>query len=40
LIRAIVFDASGTLLNDIYAVWKANSDTYLLSEYMALELLK
>ncbi len=27
-IRAIVFDASGTLLNDIYAVWKANSDVY------------
>ena len=23
-IRAIVFDASGTLLNDIHAVWKAN----------------
>src|SRR4030042_558874 len=27
-IRAIVFDASGTLLNDICAVWKANSDAY------------
>jgi HAD superfamily hydrolase (TIGR01549 family) len=27
-IKAIVFDASGTLLNDIYAVWKANSDAY------------
>ena len=23
-----MFDASGTLLNDIYAVWKANSDAY------------
>ncbi len=27
-IKAIVFDGSGTLLNDIYAVWKANSDAY------------
>jgi len=27
-IKIIVFDASGTLLNDIYAVWKANSDAY------------
>jgi len=27
-IKAIVFDASGTLLNDIYAVWKANADAY------------
>jgi phosphoglycolate phosphatase-like HAD superfamily hydrolase len=27
-IKTIVFDASGTLLNDIYAVWKANSDAY------------
>ena len=27
-VRAIVFDASGTLLNDIHAVWKANSDAY------------
>jgi len=27
-IRAIVFDASGTLLDDIYAVWKANLDAY------------
>ncbi len=27
-IRAIVFDASGTLLNDIHAVWKANSAAY------------
>jgi len=27
-IKTVVFDASGTLLNDIYAVWKANSDAY------------
>jgi HAD superfamily hydrolase (TIGR01549 family) len=27
-IKTIVFDASGTLLNDIHAVWKANSDAY------------
>lgn len=27
-IRAIVFDASGTFLNDVYAVWKATSDAY------------
>jgi HAD superfamily hydrolase (TIGR01549 family) len=27
-IRAIVFDASGTFLNDIYPVWKATSDAY------------
>ena len=27
-IRAIVFDASGTLLNDIHAVWNANSAAY------------
>ncbi len=28
-IKAIIFDGSGTLLNDIYAVWKANSDAYV-----------
>jgi HAD superfamily hydrolase (TIGR01549 family) len=27
-IKAIVFDASGTLLNDIVTVWKANWDAY------------
>lgn len=27
-IRAIIFDASGTFLNDIYPVWKATSDAY------------
>ena len=27
-VRAVVFDASGTLLNDLYAVWKATSDAY------------
>lgn len=27
-IRAIVFDVSGTLLNDLHAVWKATSDAY------------
>jgi pyrophosphatase PpaX len=27
-VKVIMFDASGTLLNDIYAVWKANSDAY------------
>ncbi len=27
-IRTVVFDASGTFLNDIYAVWKATSDAY------------
>ena len=27
-VRAIIFDASGTILNDIHAVWKANSDAY------------
>jgi len=27
-IKAIVFDASGTLIDDLYAVWKANSDAY------------
>ena len=27
-IRAIVLDASGTFLNDIYPVWKATSDAY------------
>jgi HAD superfamily hydrolase (TIGR01549 family) len=27
-IKTIVFDGSGTLLNDMYAVWRANSDAY------------
>jgi len=27
-IKAIIFDASGTILDDIQAVWKANSDAY------------
>lgn len=27
-IKAIVFDASGTILDDIEAVWRANSDAY------------
>ncbi len=27
-LKAIVFDVSGTLLNDIEVVWKANSDAY------------
>ncbi|MFC1923926.1 HAD family hydrolase [Chloroflexota bacterium] len=27
-VRAIIFDASGTFLNDIYPVWKATSDAY------------
>ncbi len=27
-IKAILFDASGTFLNDIYPVWKATSDAY------------
>ena len=27
-VGAIVFDVSGTLLNDIYAVWKATADAY------------
>lgn len=28
MIRAIIFDGSGTILNDIEAVWRANSDAY------------
>ncbi|MFC1925734.1 HAD family hydrolase [Chloroflexota bacterium] len=27
-VRAIVFDVSGTLLNDIHAVWRATADAY------------
>ena len=27
-IKAIIFDASGTILNDIHAVWQANADAY------------
>ena len=27
-IEAIIFDASGVLINDIYTVWKANSDAF------------
>ncbi len=27
-LKAIIFDVSGTLLNDIHVVWKANSDAY------------
>ncbi|MBI2934415.1 MAG: HAD family hydrolase [Chloroflexi bacterium] len=27
-VKAIIFDGSGTLLNDIEAVWKANSEAY------------
>jgi HAD superfamily hydrolase (TIGR01549 family) len=27
-LKAIIFDASGTLLDDIHVVWKANSDAY------------
>lgn len=26
--KAIIFDVSGTLLNDLYAVWKATADAY------------
>jgi phosphoglycolate phosphatase len=26
--KAIVFDASGTIFDDVYAVWRANSDAY------------
>lgn len=32
LLKAIIFDVSGTLLNDIYAVWKATSDAYVALE--------
>ena len=28
LIKAIIFDASGTILDDIQAVWRANSEAY------------
>jgi HAD superfamily hydrolase (TIGR01549 family) len=28
IIRAVLFDGSGTLLNDIYAVWKASAEAY------------
>ncbi len=28
LLKAIIFDASGTILDDLYVVWKANSDAY------------
>lgn len=31
-VKAIIFDVSGTLLNDIYAVWKATSDAYVALE--------
>lgn len=27
-VKAIIFDVSGTLLNDIFAVWKATADAY------------
>ncbi len=27
-LKAIIFDASGTILDDLYAVWRANSEAY------------
>ena len=27
-LKALVFDVSGTILDDIYAVWQAHSDAY------------
>ena len=36
-IRTIIFDVSGVLIDDLYAVWKADSDAYVACGFKEIE---